>query len=212
MAKIQRRVFRNDPGGTLGCSIMTVASIGIAAGIAYGFDAGIGGWACVGVGALLVVVLLGFHISNVLDRSPKLVIDAEGIHDLRKSPPVEYDWEDYKKVFVDVQEKGEGECASENVVALEVVDTSGDRDRITISAAGLDAKADVIAAAIEEVWEQIKARRGQDDPAAEEDEEKPKKEKPRKSKPWETDRAEDEDDEPDEDDRDREKKPRRWEW
>lgn len=190
MEKIERREFRNDPGGTPGCAAMTVFAVGAAGGIAYFADAGTGGWACVGAGALLLVVLFGFHIGNVRDRTPKLVIDAEGIHDLRKTPPVEYDWNDYTKVFVDVSQEN---CGTE--VALELVRRSGTRSRVTISATGLDAKPPEIVAAIEEVWEQVKARRGDEN-------EEPKVEgkPPKKAKPWEKGRDEGQDGK------------KRWEW
>jgi hypothetical protein len=197
MEKIEKRVFRNDPGGTGGCAGMTVFAIGAAGAVAYFADAGTGGWACVGIGALLLVILFGFHLSNVFDRSPKLVIDAEGIHDFRQTPPVEYDWDDYTKVFADVSQEN---CGTE--VALEVVRRSGTRSRVTISASGLEAKPPEIVAAIEEVWAQVKARRGD----ADEDDEPKAEEKPaKKAKPWEKGRAADDGDD------DGEKK-KRWEW
>lgn len=204
MAKIEKRVFRNAEGGTLGCAVLSVVAIGIAAGVAYGFGANVYGWACVGVGALGTVGLFGVHVYSVLDRSPKLVIDAEGIHDLRQTPPAEYDWGNYKKVFVDAQE-GENKCPE---VALEVVDRDGEAGRVVIAVTGLDAKPEEIAAAIEEVWEQVKALRaesGAADDEEDEDKPKPKKWKP-KDKPWKN-----RDDEDEEEDK-RDEKPKRWEW
>jgi hypothetical protein len=205
MSKITKRVFRNDRGGVLGCTIGTVVLTGIAAGIAYAADAGTGGWACVGGGALLLVLGVCAVIANVMDQSPKLIVDAEGIHDLRKSPPVEYDWEDYKKVFVDMAE-GEGSCPE---VTLELVDRSGDSERVTLSVSGLDAKPQEIAEAIEEVWQEVKSRRGETDPVDEPEKEEEKPKKP-KSKPWKKGHDEDEDD-GGEDDKPPEK-PRKWEW
>lgn len=201
MSKITKRIFRNDRGGILGCSIASVVAIGIAAGIAYWAEAGTGGWVCVGVGALILVLGVCAVIANVLDQSPKLVIDGEGIHDLRKSPPVEYDWEDYKKVFVNVEE-GEDSCPE---VVLELVDRSGDSERVKLSVNGLDAKPNEIAEAIEEVWQEVKSRRGEVDEF--EEEEKPKKPN---SKPWKK-KGRDEDEDDGEDDKPADK-PRRWEW
>lgn len=204
MAKIAKKVFHNAEGGTLGCAVMSVVAIGVATGIAYALDAPTGGWVCVGIGALLVIVGFCAHVSSVLDRRPKLVIDAEGIHDLRQSPPVVYDWDDYTKVFVDASHADDN-CGG---IELDLVDREGESSRVTLAVSGLDAKPDEIAEAIEEVWEQVKEARGGDPEDEDEDEKKPKKTES-KDKPWKK-RAEEEDDDDDREDRD--EKPKRWEW
>lgn len=192
MAEIARTVYRNSKGGALGLAVAALVSVAVAAGIAYATDAPAEGWVCAGGGALLVVVLFAAdRAAFVFDRRPKLVIDAEGIQDLRTRPPVRYAWDDYKKVFVDLRADNTGDSSGGKVIALELVARSGEPRNVTIPVADLNAPPAEIAAAIEEIWEQVKEARGTGDEPNEADEvEKPElAEVKQKPKPWQKGRA-----------------------